>query len=98
METGQIGVEWSTAKAQSEPRRFRPNVWKVVSRFRVVRRVSSFSSRTVVPMPTCPVCDEQVNADEAAFTRHVNAHFDEEEEETVGGHPSVGHPPGAQLG
>lgn len=27
-------------------------------------------------MPTCPVCDKQVDADGAAFEHHVNAHFD----------------------
>ncbi|WOO79237.1 Ubiquitin carboxyl-terminal hydrolase ZUFSP [Vanrija pseudolonga] len=27
-------------------------------------------------MPTCPVCDQVINADDTAFEHHVNAHFD----------------------
>lgn len=27
-------------------------------------------------MPTCPVCERVINADDTAFEHHVNAHFD----------------------
>ncbi|WVQ73078.1 hypothetical protein IAR50_002641 [Cryptococcus sp. DSM 104548] len=32
-------------------------------------------------MPPCPVCEQDVDADEAAFEHHVNAHFDTPAEE-----------------
>ena len=28
-------------------------------------------------MPRCPLCDEDIHADEAAFNHHVNQHLDE---------------------
>lgn len=35
-------------------------------------------------MPTCPVCEQNVDADELAFEHHVNAHFDEPETSKTG--------------
>lgn len=35
-------------------------------------------------MPTCPVCDQNVDADEVAFEHHVNAHFDAPETSAAG--------------
>lgn len=29
-------------------------------------------------MPVCPVCDADIDADDAAFAHHVNSHFEEQ--------------------
>lgn len=55
-----------------------------------IERLSNFflllSCRTLLisnNMPTCPVCDQEVDADQVAFEHHVNAHFED------GGHDPV---------
>lgn len=49
-------------------------------------------------MPTCPVCEQSVDADEVAFEHHVNAHFDAPETSAAGARRSSDRPNGDSDG
>lgn len=50
---------------------------------------STFGHSVINHMPACPVCEEVVDADEAAFTHHVNSHFDEQDGQAAGSAESL---------